>query len=108
VNVRVPPSRFVTVGDTGSAVVDPDDVTEKPHIYVVAPGAAGSVAVAVAAATLPDELVTPLRCELVSGTISGVPTCANAITGRQNATQIRSKTNQRFIIVTFYLFGEHE
>jgi hypothetical protein len=54
VYVWVPPLVPVTVTLTTEAAVAPAPVTLKPQMYVVLPATAGSVAVAVAAATLPE------------------------------------------------------
>jgi hypothetical protein len=70
----VPPTTLVTVGATTAAPVEPADVIEKPQMKVYRPGVAGSVAVAVAAATVPDEALTEMRCEEVSGAAD----CENA------------------------------
>jgi hypothetical protein len=66
VNVIVPPVTPVIVTLTGSPAVAPEPVTIKPDIKAVLPAGQVNVAVATAAATLPEDANRPVASEGMS------------------------------------------
>lgn len=78
VNVIVPPTKPVTVGDTTAAPIEPVEVIEKPQRQLVFPAITGSVALAVPAAAFPPEAEMEMRSADISGARNGVPCWQNA------------------------------